>query len=293
MDEFICSDLVDSSEYEAVLAKVECIHHLAAAKGDWGISEEEYCHDNVEATRALLSAAHAAGVRKWIFYSTVSVLGPSDTPLSEDAPRNPVNPYGASKAVCEDIFEDYVAKTPDAHVVIIRPSVVFGPENPWNTNIFRLVDAIYKRRFLMIGQGSEIKTTSYISNLIDAHMFLMEQRASDHGYGVEIYQYVDDPGMTTMEIVNLIRVRLERGVNKFRLPLSIAAPISLVGDALAAVTGVDLPITSARVRKFCTATNFSGSKIRQLGFKQKISNEQAIISTVDWYLTKYLQRNVK
>jgi GlcNAc-P-P-Und epimerase len=56
----------------------------------------------------------------------------------------------------------------DAQILVIRPSVVFGPRNPPNTNVYRLIDAIHRGRFVMIGGGAEIKTTSYIDNLIAA-----------------------------------------------------------------------------------------------------------------------------
>ena len=284
------ADLLEPERYGDLLEGADLLCHLAAAKGDWGISREEYYRDNLEATRALLRTARSAGVKRWIFYSTVSVLGPSSTPLSEEAPAAPANPYGASKASCEELFAQYVREEPDAHVVTIRPSVVFGPDNPWNTNIFRLIDAIHANRFVMIGRGREIKTTSYIENLLDAHMFLMDRRCREDIRGVEVYHYVDSPGQTTAALVEHIRVMLGKAPTRARLPLWLAAPIARVGDVVADWSKVDLPITSARVRKFCTATNFSAEKIRSLGFVQRCSNDEALKRTVDWYLEDYLNR---
>jgi nucleoside-diphosphate-sugar epimerase len=284
LTDFIRCDLLDTSAYARALKPGDHVCHLAAAKGDWGISRQEYYRDNVDATRALLGAARAAGVLRWIFYSTVSSLGPSATPLDESAPRNPANDYGSSKAECEELFDRYVAEMPGAHVVTIRPSVVFGPANPWNTNIFRLIDAIYRKRFVMVGHGGEIKTTSFIDNLLDAHEFLMERQLRLGGHGQDIYHYVDAPGETTAALVAMIYAALTRDARPLRLPLLVASPLALIGDALAKLTGIDLPITSARVRKFCTPTNFAATKIRELGFQQRNSNEAAIRQTVAWYL---------
>jgi nucleoside-diphosphate-sugar epimerase len=274
--------------YESAITATDLVCHLAAAKGDWGISREEYFRDNVEATRVLIDVMRRAGTKRCIFYSTVSVLGPSKEAIAEDAPGRPVNPYGESKAACEYLFQKFVEDDRSAHVVTIRPSVVFGPENPWNTNIFRLIDAIHRGRFLMIGKGDEVKTTSYIDNLLDAHMFLMQQELDRGLAGQEIFHYVDSPGETTLGLVNLIRYSLGKEENKFHLPLVLASPIALVGDVAAALTGVDFPITSARVRKFCTATNFSAAKIRDRGYRQTVSAKQAISATVDWYVGEYL-----
>jgi nucleoside-diphosphate-sugar epimerase len=282
--DFIHCDLLDTNGYAHALQPGDHICHLAAAKGDWGISKQEFQRDNVEATRALLGAARAAGVKRWIFYSTVSALGPSAVPLDESAPRRPANPYGSSKADCEEIFDRYAAEEPSAHVVTIRPSVVFGPENPWNTNIYRLIDAIDRKRFVMVGRGAEVKSTSYIDNLLDAHEFLMDRQLRLGGSGQEFYHYVDAPGESTAALVAMIYSALNRNARPMRLPLPIAAPLAMIGDALAKITGIDLPITSARVRKFCTPTNFSAARIRALGFQQRTANEAAILRTVAWYL---------
>ena len=281
--DFLRCDLCDPGAYRDALVGVDLLCHLAAAKGDWGISDAEYRRDNVIATEALLDSARHAGVRNWIFYSTVSVLGPSDAALDERAPRRPANPYGASKAECEALLERYARDERGARVLILRPSVVFGPGNPWNTNIFRLIEAIARRRFVMIGRGADVKTTSYIDNLLDAHEFLVAREARLPSAGVEVFHYVDAPGETTAELVARIYRLLGRRQRSFRLPLALAAPLALVGDAASSAFGVDLPITSARVRKFCTATNFDAGAIRRQGFIQRVDNEEALRRTVAWY----------
>jgi GlcNAc-P-P-Und epimerase len=286
---FLRCDLLDLASHARALEGVDLLCHLAAAKGDWGISDAEYRRDNVEATAALLEYAHRAGIRKWIFYSTVSVLGPSDVPLDERAPRRPVNAYGATKAECEALLERYVGQVPDARVLVIRPSVVFGPGNPDNTNIFRLVDAIHRKRFVMIGRGYEVKTTSYIDNLLDAHEFLADRELRRSATGTEVFHYVDAPGETTAGLVADIYASLGRKRPALRLPLVLAAPLALAGDAAAAIFKVDLPITSARVRKFCTATNFDAGAIRAEGFVQRVGNAEALRRTVDWYLSRHAE----
>jgi nucleoside-diphosphate-sugar epimerase len=288
---FVRCDLTEASAYEGAIKGLDLLCHLAAAKGDWGISDAEYRRDNVAATETLLGCARRAGVRNWIFYSTVSVLGPSDVALDERAPRQPVNPYGSTKAECEALFERHVRDERGARVLFIRPSVVFGPGNPDNTNIHRLIDAIHRNRFVMIGRGREVKTTSYIDNLLDAHEFLMERDARLRPTGVEVFHYVDEPGEATADLVARIYALLGRQGPLLRLPLPLAAPLALAGDAMANLFRVDLPITSARVRKFCTATNFDARAIRAQGFVQRVGNEDALRQTVAWYLAQATRRD--
>lgn len=112
--------------------------HLAAAKGDWGISREEYYRDNLETTRVLLREGRKAGVTDWVFYSRVSTMGPSETPIPEDAGSDPINPYGGSKPEAEKLFRQFADENSAARILVVRPSVVYGPGNPSSTNIYRL-----------------------------------------------------------------------------------------------------------------------------------------------------------
>jgi nucleoside-diphosphate-sugar epimerase len=273
-------DLLEPSTLERTNLNVDCICHLAAAKGDWGISEEEYYRDNLEATRAIIEAGKDAGVKDWVFYSTVSTLGPHHAPVDEGADFNAINPYGASKADAEKLFHQLASEDPEARVLIIRPSVVYGPGNPPSTNIYRLVDAIYNRRFAMVGPGDAIKSTSYIENLLAATIFLMERMER----GVQTYIYVDEPALTTGTLVERIYKLLGRSPPSWHIPLSVATPIATVSDWTADLTGIDLPITAARIEKFNRSTNFDASKIREDGFEQPVSNEDALRRTIEWHL---------
>ena len=290
VDNFIRADLCEAAEYAEILRGVDHICHLAAAKGDWGISDTSYFRDNVVATKTLLDAAHSAQVKRWMFFSSVAVLGssePSSMAVAETAPLNPINPYGTSKAECERLFGDYVDRYPDASVIMIRPAAVFGPGNPWNTNIFRLTDAIHRDRFVMIGGGDAIKATAYITNLIDAHMFLMTRQIAEEHSGCDVFHYVDEPPETTLNLVATIYRLLGKQQNGVRLPLWFASNVAKISDIVSALTRVDLPITSARIETFCRPTNYSASAIRRLGFIQSVSNEDALKETVDWYLKDY------
>jgi GlcNAc-P-P-Und epimerase len=275
------ADLLDADALKDALGGVDAVLHLAAAKGDWGISAAQYFRDNVETTRALLRAGRARGVRRWVFYSSVACLGPSDEPLDELAPISPVIPYGASKARAETLFREFSLENPDAGILIIRPSAVFGPGNLSDSNIGRLIDAIHRGRFVMIGDGSQVKTTSYIENLLAAHMFLMERMRP----GIQTYIYVDAPPLTTEDLVSRLYHLLGKRRPSWRLPLGLVKPLARTGDAVAAVIGRDLPITMARIQKFCTGTNFSPCRIHRLGFRQPVSIEDALEATVAWYLT--------
>lgn len=280
IDRFIEGDLRDEGLLAGLPNEIDMICHLAAAKDDWGQSDQEYFDDNLEATRELLEAGTRRGVRDWLFYSSVAVLGPSGDALDELSPPAPRDAYGRSKAEAEALLSRWAAQDPAARLMVIRPSVVFGPGHPANTNIHRLIDALRHNRFCMVGKGDAIKTTSYLDNLLAVTLFLLPRMRP----GVQTFIYVDEPKLTTQQMVETICRELGKPPPAWSIPLAIASPIARLADLAAAVTRVDLPITAARIEKFCRPTNFSSTAVRTLGFVQPVSMDEAVRHTVRWHL---------
>lgn len=258
----------------------DCIFHLAAARADWGLSEEEYYRDNVETTRVVIELGRHIRVKKWLFFSTVSVLGPSGEALDETAPLRPTTAYGSSKADAEALFYDLAQQDPNNQVLILRPSVVFGPGHPPDTNIFRLIESLRRERFLMVGEGKESKATSYVSNLLAATHYVSQCASS----GLWIYHYVDYPLPSTGELVAQICDSLGRAPPRISVPLKAAIILGYPFDVVGTLLNVDFPITAARIRKFKTPTSFSADKIRRLGFQQPVTLNDAIATTARWHL---------
>ncbi len=73
----------------------------------------KYYRNNTAASRTLIEAAVTAGVRHFIFSSTASVYGiPAVVPIPEELPKDPINPYGASKLMTERMLADVAAALP-------------------------------------------------------------------------------------------------------------------------------------------------------------------------------------
>lgn len=79
----------------------------------------KYYHNNTAKSRALIAAAVAGGVRHFIFSSTAATYGvPEVSPVSEDSPKLPINPYGMSKLMSEHMLKDLCAATSMRHVIL-------------------------------------------------------------------------------------------------------------------------------------------------------------------------------
>lgn len=104
--EFVKGDLAD---YQLILKtlkdyKIDAVMHFAALieVGESVQTPLKYYQNNLCNTLNLLWAMEKAGVEKLVFSSTAAVYGiPQKVPITEDAPKNPINPYGETKRAAE------------------------------------------------------------------------------------------------------------------------------------------------------------------------------------------------
>lgn len=118
-------DIRDQAFLESVMKKHDCtaVIHFAGLKavGESNLQPLAYYDNNVVGTHRLLSAMEACGVRKIIFSSSATVYGePKTLPLTEDHSLAPVNPYGRTKLVVEDMLRDLASSNPEWRVGILR-----------------------------------------------------------------------------------------------------------------------------------------------------------------------------
>jgi nucleoside-diphosphate-sugar epimerase len=286
-DEYKCLDLLDLSAIHLSGHEFDLVIHLAAARADWGVSEEEFFRDNVSAAKSLISAI-GNKVQKIIFVSSISVMPQGTTEcLDESAPYDPINAYGFSKKEAELLFIESYKSSRCRDLAIIRPSVLYGPSNPANTgiyravdnNIFRLIDGISSRRFAIFGDGKTIKTTAFVKNFVDSIIFAVEKTQ-----GYELYIYADSPPISMIDLVKEIRVQLGKSGIGLKLPYGIIHTVSGFFDILSKVTNINFPISQARVETFVRPTNFMPRNFIQKGFRQKYSTEEALKESVEWYV---------
>jgi UDP-glucose-4-epimerase GalE len=108
--ELIRADIADVQSLSATLRRVDSVMHFAAHAyvGESVENPRKYFRNNVESGLVLLNACLDNGVRRVIFSSTCAVYGiPTKIPISEQNPRQPVNPYGVSKLFFEEALQAY------------------------------------------------------------------------------------------------------------------------------------------------------------------------------------------
>ncbi len=108
--ELVVGDVSETGKLAKAMKQSQAVMHFAAHAfvGESVKNPRKYFHNNVEGGLALLNTAIENGMRNVIFSSTCAVYGiPAKVPISEDAPRQPVNPYGVSKLFFEQALEAY------------------------------------------------------------------------------------------------------------------------------------------------------------------------------------------
>lgn len=178
-------DLGEIDAMGAGLRGCDVVFHCAAVVEEWG-PRSLYQRVNVDGTRALLAAARAAGVTRFVHVSTEAVYadgGPmADFDESRPLPDRPLPRYPASKNLAERAVA--AANAPDFATVICRPRLIWGAGD---TSVLpKLVEAAGAGRLAWIDHGRYPTQSCHIDNVIEGLLL-----AATNGRGGEAYFLTD------------------------------------------------------------------------------------------------------
>ena len=251
----------------------EIVIVLAAVHRDDVRDKLEYHRTNVEGAENIIKVCKEKGIKQIIFTSTVAVYGFADPQINEDGEIKPFNEYGRSKFHAEERFRAWRVET-DSKLIIIRPTVIFGEGN--RGNVYNLFKQIASGKFLMIGKGKNKKSVAYIGNVV---AFLEGCILTKKKYG--LYNYVDTPDFTMNDLVSLVQFKLFSKKNSnLMLPYWFGMFLGYVFDAIIKISGKSLPVSSIRVKKFVSSSEFKSSKSDLDDFVPPFSLETGINRTL-------------
>lgn len=253
-------DVRDLETLKTKLVNSDVVVLLAAEHRDDVSPVNLYYDVNVEGMKNVLSAMEYNGIRRIVFTSSVAVYGLNKNNPDENHPADPFNHYGKSKWQAEQVLQDWYKTHPDWNINIIRPTVIFGERN--RGNVYNLLKQISGRRFLMVGDGNNVKSMAYVGNIVAFVKFLIDNKTS----GYNIYNYVDKPDMTTNELVSHISKVLKKHIPSIHFPYWLGMFGGKCFDLLAWLLRKKLVISSVRVKKFCATTQYDAKKAHSSGF---------------------------
>lgn len=269
-ERYMHADITDKDSLVEALGNIDAIYLLAAAHRDDIFPRSIYYDVNVQGTQNVIDIAEEHNIKKIIFTSTVAVYGLDSGESRESDEPAPFNDYGKSKLEAELALRKWADKTPDARLVITRLVATFGPGN--RGNIHTLIDQIKKDRFLMIGRGTNAKSIAYIRNVV--HFLASTLKFSS---GVHLYNYADKPDLCMLNMVNTIRQEFGKNPQRIKIPYIFGICGGYIFDVLAKLTGKSFPISTIRIRKFCSNTIVCCAKLRkELNFSPPHTLESGI-----------------
>ncbi len=170
-EDLAVGDLSGATDWSSVLARADAVVHLAAkthASGEAGAAAEtSYRQANVEVTRALAEAALSAGVRRFVFVSSIKVNGESTAgvPFTAQMPPAPVDWYGRTKAEAEAKLSQLAGDR--LEVVVLRPPLMYGPGLKGNMALlFAMADRGIPMPFASIANARDILSVRSFADLV-------------------------------------------------------------------------------------------------------------------------------
>jgi len=271
-------DLNQPASLQPALADCEALFHVAADYRLGARDPEQLYRTNVEGTRAILTAARAAGVKRIVYTSSVATVGiPKDgTPGEEETPvalENMIGHYKRSKFLAEAVALE--AAREGASLVIVSPSTPVGPGDVKPTPTGQLVlDAAAGRMPAYVDTGLNIV---HVDDVAAGHLLAYERGRPGERY------ILGGQDMTLREILALIAAIVGRKPPRIRLPYGAVLPMAYVAEGFAKLTGRSGRLTLEGVRMSRKLMFFSSAKAaRELGYSWRAPT-LAFADAIRWF----------
>lgn len=254
LDAVLCGDFVqgnfgDRAVLEAVLSRgFDAVMHFASfiQVGESVQHPDKYYRNNVTYTLGLLDAMRAHGVNKFIFSSTAATFGePQYTPMDEQHPQQPINPYGRTKLMVEQALADY-DRAYGLKSVCLRyfnaagadPEGQLGERHDPETHLIPLVlqaASVRRPSISVFGRdydtpdGTCIRDYVHIQDLCSAHWLALQSLMN--GADSQAYNLGNGNGFSVQEVIDTAEQVTGRKISIVNGPRRDGDPARLVADS--------------------------------------------------------------
>jgi nucleoside-diphosphate-sugar epimerase len=275
--EIAVGDLRDRQSLERAVAGTDVVYHIGGIFRQENIPRREMMAVNAQGTKDMLDAAIKAGVQRFVHCSTIGVHGDvKHPPADEETPYAPGDHYQESKVQGERVALQYMheGRLP---VVVFRPGGIYGPRD---LRFLKLIKAIERGWFVMLGSGRVLYQMIYIDDLIDG-ILLCGQKKQAVG---NVYILTGSEPVPLNQFVRMIADVLSVRLSRLRFPVMPVYLAGLLCELICQPMGINPPLYRRRVDFFRKTRSFDISKARkELGFEPRTDLKTGIQLTVDWY----------
>lgn len=266
----LVGEIGSATAWETALRDVELVVHAAARThvlhADPG-GATHYAEVNAAGTRRLAQAAVAAGVRRFVYLSSIKVNGEATRgrPYTAADPPAPADDYGRSKLQGETWLTQ-AAASGGMQAAIVRPPLVYGPGV--GANFLRLMRWVDGRRPLPFGAIRNRRSLVNVWNLADLIAVLLARPGAVHG----VWLMSDGEDCSTPELIQHLGRALQRPVRLLAVPvplLRLAATLSGRGREAA---------------RLCDSLAVDDGPTRAaLGWRPPVAMDEALAHTAAWF----------
>jgi UDP-glucose 4-epimerase len=247
--DFVQGDMGDRAVLDSVLSRgFDAVMHFASfiQVSESVQQPDKYYQNNVVNTLKLLDAMRARGVDRFIFSSTAATFGePLCSPIDERHPQQPINPYGRSKLMVEQVLADY-EQAYGLRSVSLRyfnaagadPEGQLGERHEPQTHLIPLVLQAASGRRPNIGvfgrdydtpDGTCVRDYIHIEDLCTAHWLALQSLMG--GAGSQAYKLGNGQGFSVQEVIDTAQQVTGRSIAMINGPRRSGDPACLVADS--------------------------------------------------------------
>jgi UDP-glucose 4-epimerase len=247
--DFVQGDMGDRAVLDAVLSRgFDAVMHFASfiQVGESVQQPAKYYQNNVVNTLTLLDAMRAQGVDRFIFSSTAATFGePRYSPMDERHPQQPINPYGRTKLMVEQVLADY-EQAYGLRSVSLRyfnaagadPEGQLGERHEPETHLIPLVLQAASGRRPHIGvfgrdydtpDGTCVRDYIHIEDLCSAHWLSLQSLMG--GAGSQAYNLGNGQGFSVQEVIDTAQQVTGRGIAVVNGPRRAGDRARLLADS--------------------------------------------------------------
>lgn len=269
--------LMDKAGLREAFAGASYIYHVAGVVK--AKRAEGYFKGNVDTTRNLLEVAleFKENIKRFLIVSSQTAAGPSfsEEAIDEEVTPHPITTYGRSKLAGEEVGREFMDRLP---VTICRAPAVYGERD---TEIFIFFQTFSKGLMTQIGFNEKKVSLIHVEDLVNGFI----QAAESEKAAGQVYFISSEKYYTWEEIGKVTAKALDKKPLKIKIPHFLVFIIMAVAQFFALFTpkATILNIEKAKdiTRPYWTCDTSKAA--RDFGYRQKISLEEGIKRTCDWY----------
>lgn len=262
--ETVKGDLTQPQSLLGACEGIDTVFHLGGYAHAWAQQAstlaDKHHAVNYLGTQHILQEAVRAGVKQFVYFSSVKAVADSEACIDECYDAVPETPYGIAKREAEKSVLTTGSDT-GMHVCVLRPALVYGPH--WKGNLQSMLRAIDKGMFLPLPETHNRRSMVSINDICRAALLAARHPLANG----KIYFVTDGVYYSTRQLYLFMCEALGKRPPMWHVPMFMFKLLAQVGDGIGKLSGRRMPFNSDALSKLFGSAHYNAGRIQQeLGF---------------------------